>query len=445
MSPPPGLELPPGFTDDIYEEAERIGLIHEEAKRIAGKVGDWVTVAVQEKADNAMRQTELDIERMDKHQEEVQKSLEGLVNQCRNKVTALESDQASLQSSIAMLEAHFNALSSQFSQRGTTLNQPSASPSLDTLAGSPLNTGNLVNASMRSPFMTFPSGFPPVPDFPVAEAAVPVHDGNVAKSNEILASAAAFAPSGAAPARIATTAAMPDCLPIATNPVAKATSEQPCVPKESKSNGEQTTHSQALEMLKNFKDCEPDTEPGLVSPDHPSLSPMRRSPMQQSPASSRHLLSPGAKHQMSPNSKLASPKRTPRSYGKLPMGMRSPNLNLMKSPGVPPSPFVICESGGSVFGFTLRVADDCFLGITTETSGSEDVLTVVTVSPGSAMDSWNKACEGGPSAGKSVMPGDKIMKVNDATTPWEMLMEFEYKKLLRFTVAHGNAEDAELD
>jgi len=127
-----------------------------------------------------------------------------------------------------------------------------------------------------------------------------------------------------------------------------------------------------------------------------------------------------------------TPKRTPkRSFGT--PGMRSPAISA--------SPFVICEGGGTVFGFTIRKADDCTLGVDFKDSDCGSCLQVTCIKPGGALQAWNKLCAGGPAAGKAVMPGDKIVKVNEITTPQDMLRECREQKLLKITVQRGEVDD----
>jgi hypothetical protein len=116
----------------------------------------------------------------------------------------------------------------------------------------------------------------------------------------------------------------------------------------------------------------------------------------------------------------------------------------MKSPSICPSPFVICESGGTVFGFTLRRADDSVLGLDVEHTDDSNGLKVMAIKHGGAMAAWNKQCAGGPAAGKAVVPGDRIVKVNLATTPSEMLKECRETKLMKFTVVRGDL-DGDID
>lgn len=131
---------------------------------------------------------------------------------------------------------------------------------------------------------------------------------------------------------------------------------------------------------------------------------------------------------------LSTPHRTPRTG----LGTLTP----LKSPLVPASPFVICESGGCVFGFTLRLADGVELGLDVEheagTPGRIVGLRVVGVKNSGAIEAWNRQCMGGPAAGKAVMPGDCIVAVNQATEPMAMLEECRSKQMLRLTVMRGS-------
>lgn len=137
----------------------------------------------------------------------------------------------------------------------------------------------------------------------------------------------------------------------------------------------------------------------------------------------------------SPNPKMSlTPKRTP----KLAPGMRSPSITA--------SPFVLCESGGTIFGFTLRRASDCEIGIKAERSSMENALIVTNILAGGAIEAWNKQCSGGPAAGKAVMPGDKIVKVNGVTEADEMWSQCTDKNVwsYRFMIVRGNV-DADMD
>jgi hypothetical protein len=47
---------------------------------------------------------------------------------------------------------------------------------------------------------------------------------------------------------------------------------------------------------------------------------------------------------------------------------------------------------------------------------------------------------GGPSAGKAVMPGDKIVMVNGHSNPEAMLLECREKQMLRLSVVRGEPD-----
>jgi len=142
-----------------------------------------------------------------------------------------------------------------------------------------------------------------------------------------------------------------------------------------------------------------------------------------------------------PASPFLTPKRSPMAVRcKITPSMRSPAHSGMAME----SPFAICESGGSVFSFTTRVASDSFLGLNFDSGEATDngnYLKVTFVDPHGAMQAWNKQCLHGPAAGKAVMPGDTIVRVNNATTPAEMLEECREKLLLRFTVQRDQVAD----
>jgi len=194
-------------------------------------------------------------------------------------------------------------------------------------------------------------------------------------------------------------------------------------------------HSQALKMMmrdqKDDDDARDARSTRFQSPCPLSPQP-RGTPSRMLPP---YPLSPGPLEAV-PSRTLGlniTPKRTPKSHGKMIPGMKSPAINA--------SPFVICESGGTIFGFTIRKADDCALGLDLSPNDTDRYLEVTAVKPGGAMQAWNKQCVGGPAAGKAVMPGDRIVKVNSATTPNEMLQECREQKLLKFMVQRGEVDD----
>lgn len=112
----------------------------------------------------------------------------------------------------------------------------------------------------------------------------------------------------------------------------------------------------------------------------------------------------------------------------------------MKSPLVPASPYVQCESGGCVFGFTLRVAQGVEVGLDVTHNGGS--LHVTGVKPDGAIAAWNRQCHGGPVAGKEVKVGDKIVAVNNTSEAELMLLECRTKHMLKLTVVRGEPDCA---
>jgi hypothetical protein len=263
--------------------------------------------------------------------------------------------------------------------------------------------GNMVNAAMMGQFTTFPNSLPTLPAFPIG---APVPEDRQPQVGEPLMSTPSIKALNLEPVSASVPPPVSSAVPTppshretsATIPVSMAIGEMSPKPTKRMNELDESGASQ-------------NTPHGCLTPER------KRSTVLSD---------------LSPNLRM-SPKRTPR-----------PSLKGMKSPSILASPFVICEGGGSTFGFTLRIADNCTLGINTEHSGIENCLTVVSVLPGGAMESWNKACAGGPTAGKAVVPGDKIVQVNGATTPEKMLKECKESKLLKFMVTHGN-DDVEED
>jgi hypothetical protein len=222
-------------------------------------------------------------------------------------------------------------------------------------------------------------------------------------------------------------------------------------PDRSKASGEEIPHHLRSPKPKPRPVPEEYSEvstPGLKSPGGRGLhstiyndlfgSPLPKRPATtpQRPGASPRSGTPGARCPGTPdrNSQLLStPKQRPRASG---LGSSTP----MKSP-VPASPFVICEGGGCVFGFMLRLAEGVDLGVDIKHGDPPDqALHVTGIVPGSAIDAWNKQCVGGPGAGKVVMPGDKIVAVNGVCESEKMLQECREKQMLRLTVVRGDPD-----
>lgn len=191
---------------------------------------------------------------------------------------------------------------------------------------------------------------------------------------------------------------------------------------------------QALKFMQSHKDTADDNEKFL------SPKPTPKTMQFYSPGGASDFVSPSLQR---PGQLRGTPSRTGLNLtpklAKPPRASRNSTPGL-RSPAIPQSPFVICEGGGSVFQFTIRKADDVGLGVDFADSDEGSCLQVTAVKPG-AMQAWNKLCAGGPAAGKAVMPGDKVVKVNEATSTKDMRQECEQQKLLKFTVQRGEVDD----
>lgn len=99
---------------------------------------------------------------------------------------------------------------------------------------------------------------------------------------------------------------------------------------------------------------------------------------------------------------------------------------------------IMQQGGGSfTFTFTLRKADDTDLGLNVSHCETDKVLLVEGVRAEGAVEAWNRLCTASHPE-KSVIPGDKIIGVNQITyDPDRMLEECKLKQLLRLTVVRG--------
>lgn len=105
------------------------------------------------------------------------------------------------------------------------------------------------------------------------------------------------------------------------------------------------------------------------------------------------------------------------------------------------APFGGCGASPYVFTFTLRKADQTDLGLNVTHHERDKVLCIEGVRPDGAVDAWNRQCLGGTNPEKAVMPGDRILSVNNAVyDPSKMLEECKGKQLLRLTLFRGPAD-----
>lgn len=125
-----------------------------------------------------------------------------------------------------------------------------------------------------------------------------------------------------------------------------------------------------------------------------------------------------------------------------------------RHPLAPRAPSPSEKLGGSsvLFSFSIRRAAGVKLGLEIERGEDECSLLVKSVRPGGAMDAWNRQCTdawngqctAGPSSGKAVLPGDRIVSVNGKVDCVDMLEEIGGRELLRlavFRVVPGSAMD----
>jgi len=529
---PPGLQLPGTAAGDIANQAVKARDVHLISKDMIQRTDEMLQEKVDQILVTAADQLQKGFQRQ---QEQMNASLEMELKTCQDKVTTLEADKKEMQQSVQMLQEQLNALTSQIfaGQQGWPMQ----------MQGQMQLGGSLVNAGMRGPFSTLPSGLrlfqnpspesdeqasepstmappsplmmpsaPPTPSHlpmsmppmglssPPPPPGLPGLPGLMTSSmpfgtpsrqpvaspfgtpcsfppppglEESLLDECRFSLSGlegpqAVPARKMSTISLSDAIdtPLQTTPQMKPKADSFAEMMSNKKSAEKARQNleeserQALKMMFSGS-SEDNAADEFAQMSEKFLSPkVTTNPAQFQDSSNAKFLSPKmtAERMMqfhSPQSFCSPRTRTP-TVGPLgttpnrltltPKGQRTPTNKRfgtpgMRSPAITASPFVICEGGGTVFGFTIRKADDCELGVEFVNSDCGSCLQVTAIRPGGAMQAWNKLCAGGPSAGKAMLPGDKVVKVNELTTTNEMLRECSQQKLLKFTVQRGEVED----
>mmetsp|Transcript_50018 Transcript_50018/g.116094 ORF Transcript_50018/g.116094 Transcript_50018/m.116094 type:complete len:302 (+) Transcript_50018:87-992(+) len=107
----------------------------------------------------------------------------------------------------------------------------------------------------------------------------------------------------------------------------------------------------------------------------------------------------------------------------------------------PASPLLLFEGGGVLFGFTLRRADGTGLGLSFMRSDNDRALLVQGVLPNGAIEAWNRQVVGSPNAGKAVVPGDKLVRVNTTSGSCEsMVNECRNKLLVKLLFVRGGLD-----
>mmetsp|Transcript_136147 Transcript_136147/g.236650 ORF Transcript_136147/g.236650 Transcript_136147/m.236650 type:complete len:580 (+) Transcript_136147:77-1816(+) len=486
LGPPPGLEIP---VEDSMAKADvahrRRELEHpletqvqaptgkeevltEEMEDIRKSILQHADARLEEKADLLWESAYSELKRLDSQQEKKASDLEEEVRQCHAKLAALEAEKASFQHCLAMMKEQINTMN------------------LAMLNGSGPATHLIPNGSM-SPFSvmsplqqaqgyptSFATPFPCVPDFPVISPQ-PLDMVNPAAAAGALAAAALASmatnteipsghpeettmPAAATPAEPTTTEGSPPA-PAApqqayTTPVASPAmgpQPNPELPESPRAAGAtEISLSEAIDGMQDKKATEAEAR-GLQSPqptlrhveedtEYETLAATFKSP---APSPSPFGQKRGSRLMGTPSrpkspQMLGSPKpRTPvRTPSRTAIGMLTPG----KSNGICPSPFTLFENGSSIFTFTLRRADDVVLGLDVTHSDAENFLHVKGILTNGAIQAWNRQCSGGPAAGKSVMAGDKIVRVNDAGDVQSMLKQCKEKQLLKITVVRGEPE-----
>jgi len=356
----------------------------------------------------------------DRQQAQVHSTLEAELHSCRDKVKSLEAEKEQMQKTVFSLQGQLAALSAQiYGQKcgwpagmvGPFATFPVDSVKVATSPSQPSTT------APTSPFATMsapptPGGCAPPPGLELQQL-----DTMALPPLPPLPSACIAPPPGL-------TDLPADNWPLNKGPSATISLDAAINPPVLEEKARQTPeelHMQALHFMQSQtqKDC------ADFALRDPACGNRFSSPPRASPVPRVGYSVPGLN---------TTPKRTPRqSHGKITPGMKTPTIAA--------SPFVICESGGTVFGFTIRKADGCSLGLDINHTDMGNWLHVTGIKPGGAIHAWNKQCMGGPAGGKAVMPGDRIVKVNNATTPTEMLQECREQKLLKFMVQRGECDD----
>jgi hypothetical protein len=93
---------------------------------------------------------------------------------------------------------------------------------------------------------------------------------------------------------------------------------------------------------------------------------------------------------------------------------------------------------GRIYAFTIRRANDFDLGLDVDSSDCGRVLLVRDVAEDGAVAAWNLQCDEGPSVGRMVLPGDKILSVNGESSAKLMLIECRRSLLLKLVLQRGD-------
>eukprot|EP00419_Tripos_fusus_P008330 CAMPEP_0172673848 /NCGR_PEP_ID=MMETSP1074-20121228/12403_1 /TAXON_ID=2916 /ORGANISM="Ceratium fusus, Strain PA161109" /LENGTH=446 /DNA_ID=CAMNT_0013491205 /DNA_START=26 /DNA_END=1366 /DNA_ORIENTATION=+ len=388
VAPPPGLEGQNMFAPFALKQPTEMEEVRESALGRSGEVH-------AAKADSLWQSAEARFRDIEEQQERMLQALKDEVRRCNQNHVRLEDEKVMLQQSVSALQERVAAAEAALGLN-TVWNQKVG------------QTGTALRGWGTEASPEFPSALKlsPLPDFPLGETGLSGEGKETFDDDSD--NECASSPPG----------------PGLTVPSLPKVIEPPGSPRPRPEDGTRLSLSELV---------------GLSSPQ----------PTQQREAGRFEFLSP----QQTPVTPrpAATPQRsgTPRQTAQVPptpprtpQQLRTPGrmmgaLTPMKSPAVPQSPFVLCESGGCAFGFMLRLADGVDVGLDIDVY---DSLHVNRIKPGGAIEAWNRQCVGGPSAGKAVMPGDKIVAVNGFSDPEAMLSECREKQMLRFSVVRGEPD-----
>lgn len=458
--------------DTLAAEEDDVGLVGKDMAALTDE-------RLQEKVEQLLAST---VERLHSAFDIQRASMGAELKSCREKMEALEAEKTEMQQNVRLLQEQIGSLQALIFAGHV----PGGWPMPNDMS----KAGGMVNAGMRGPFSTLPSGtsLPTIPSFPWGLDGQASEPSTMAPPSPLLTPSAPPTPlqHHAGPPSVPPPPPPPGLaglqnlltpLPFDTPKMApchlsrppglEASSLDELLPTElpvksaaiSLSDAIEATdkskppleekapqtledhEQQALKFMQSHKDTTDDIgkfgSPQTTPKTMQFLSPGRfRSPGE----ASAEFLSPTVQRS---GQLRGTPSRTGLNLTpKLAMPPRATRINTpgLRSPAIPPSPFVICEGGGAVFQFTIRKADDVGLGVDFTESNEGSCLQVTAVKPG-AMQAWNKLCQGGPAAGKAVMSGDRIVKVNEATSTKDMRLECEHQKLLKFTVQRGEIDD----
>merc|ERR1719331_612710 len=434
---------PPGFESSVDAAPAEEGLSSKDRESIDSIRRDLMQRTdelLQEKVEKLLTSAAGQLQTsFDRQQEQLISSLETELQCCRENVKTLEADKEQMQKSVLMLQEQLAALTAQFYTRQCGWPLPAA------MGGA----GSLVNAGMMGPFATLPSQT--VPGFESATSEM----GEVSLPSTTAPPSPLTTPHPSAPPTPSRAAAGPPGIPppppppgLSAIPTINVMPPPPGLTDSDLDIGKKApAHFSAPISISAAIDASPSApiaKPVLEEKAPTTLEELHRETlkrMQNTKDSDDPCPTSPVARVGTPGRNMASPKTTlnltPKKTPRLSAGRLTPG----KSPAVNASPFVICETGGTIFGFTIRKADDCSLGLDVNHSDHGNFLKVTGVKPGGAMQAWNKQCVGGPAAGKAVMPGDRIVKVNEETTPMAMLAICREQKLLKFTIQRGIADD----